>query len=511
MKMDKKLLAIQIAVAIIILALTGSPAFGAGTGPLVQVSGASPFGPIENCGDFPGTLNGTNFVASEVGPRLEVNPTNPDHMVAIWQQDSWSDGGSRGNVAGVSFDGGATWAIVPIPGITDCTGGPWERASDPWVSFGPDGTVHQMSSVFQTDPPPNASDGFGPNGMVVSKSEDGGLTWSNPITIVEDNNPRFFNENNSLTADPTDANFVYAVWDKVDVPPGLAGNPNHAVSPGFKSAAMFTRSSDGGDTWEPPRILYGPGGTGRIIGSRIVVLPNGTVINFFNEMLSLRNDDGGSQSDFNLSFKYSLNKGETWLPHGQPIRTNKMEGIGTVTPDDLTPVRDGFLLFDVAVDPENGNLYVVWQDARFDSVNEIAFSQSSDDGYTWSAPIKVNQTPPTPTNPLRAQAFLPSIAVNGNGTLSVTYYDFRNDDGAGELADYFSVSCVETCSDPTNWGGELRLTDASFDISTAPYVNGLFLGDHMGLASAATADFRSFFVQSSAGDPANGFFRRVSP
>ena len=103
-----------------------------------------------------------------------VNPIDPDNVVAFWQQDRWSDGGSRGNVAGVSFDGGATWDIVPVPGITDCTGGPWERASDPWVSFGPGGTLHQMSLVFITDPPPGSERGFGPNGMAVSKSEDGG-------------------------------------------------------------------------------------------------------------------------------------------------------------------------------------------------------------------------------------------------------------------------------------------------------------------------------------------------
>ena len=51
--------------------------------------------------------------------------------------------------------------------------------------------------------------------MAVSKSEDGGITWSQPIMIVEDDNPRFLNDKNSLTADPTDADFVYAVWDKL--------------------------------------------------------------------------------------------------------------------------------------------------------------------------------------------------------------------------------------------------------------------------------------------------------
>ena len=48
----------------------------------------------------------TNFANTEVEPWVDVNPTNPDNIVATWQQDRWSDGGSRGLVAGVSTNGG---------------------------------------------------------------------------------------------------------------------------------------------------------------------------------------------------------------------------------------------------------------------------------------------------------------------------------------------------------------------------------------------------------------------
>jgi hypothetical protein len=510
--MRKRIVFIQISIAFIIVAMASVPVFGASLGPLVQVSSVSPFGPLANCGNVPGTVGppGTAFVDSEVEPWVTVNPLAPDNIVAFWQQDRWSNGGCRGNVAGVSLDGGATWQIVPVPGITDCTGGPWQRASDPWLSFSPDGTLHQMSLVFQVDPPPNKPAGFGPNGMVVSKSVDGGLNWSNPIIIVQDEKPRFLNDKNSLTADPTDADFVYAVWDKLDVLPSFARNPDRAVALGFKGAAMFARSTDGGDTWEKARKLYDPGGVNQTIGNQIVVLPDGRVIDFFNEILNFRNDDGGSQFDFNLSFKYSLNKGERWMPRGRPIRTNKIEGIGTFTPDDLIPVRDGFLLFDVAVDPDDGSLYAVWQDARFNGFDEVAFTMSTDGGYTWSVPIKINQTPPN-ANPLRQQAFLPSVEVAGDtGIVGVTYYDFRNDDNSGELADHWFVYCEANCSSPASWmGNEIRLTDASFDYSQAPFAGGLFLGDYVGLASDGT-DFLTFFQQSSAADPADGYFRRVT-
>ena len=183
--------------------------------------------------------------------------------------------------------------------------------------------------------------------------------------------------------------------------------------------------------------------------------------------------------------------------------------LGAVTPDAGTPVRDASVLFDVAVDPDNGNLFAVWQDARFSGFDEIAFSESTDGGFTWSTPIIINQTPAS-TNPLREQAFLPSVAVNADGVVGVTYYDFRNDDDTGELADHWFISCAVSCSNPTSWGGEARLTDDSFDYSQAPFANGLFLGDYVGLASDGDS-FVAFFQQSSAADPADGFFRRVTP
>lgn len=95
-----------------------------GTGPLVQVSEFSPFGALANCGNFPGNIDpGTVFLDSEVEPWVDVNPVNPDNIVAFWQQGRWSNGGARGNVAGVSLDGGISWSIVPVPGLTECAAG----------------------------------------------------------------------------------------------------------------------------------------------------------------------------------------------------------------------------------------------------------------------------------------------------------------------------------------------------------------------------------------------------
>ena len=478
--------------------------------PLVQVSGASPFGALEDCGNFPGTIDpGVNFLNSEVEPWVDVNPTNVNNIVAYWQQDRWSNGGSRGLVAGVSNNGGTTWTTVVVPGLTDCSGGVFQRATDPWLSFGPTGTLHQVSLLLDIDPPANRPGGFGRNALAVSNSTDGGLHWSSPIIIIEDDTPRFLNDKQSITADPTDMNLVYVVWDRLKQSTGNIINPERV--PGdlsFKGAAMFTRSTDGGQTWETPRILYDPGAISQTIGNQLVVLPDGTLVNFFDEILGVRNSAG--PGPFNLSIKRSFDKGVTWLPKGPPIRTNKLLPLGTVTPDTRQRVRDGRLLFDVAVDQDNGNLYAVWQDARFTGFDQVAFSMSTDDGLTWSVPIRINQTPANADNPLRQQAFLPSVAVAGNGTVAVTYYDFRNDGATGELADHFVVHCNANCGGASSWHDERRLTDASFDITQAPVAGGFFLGDYVGLAANGT-DFLSAFTQPHTGDPASLFFRRVGP
>lgn len=59
--------------------------------------------------------SGTNFLSGEVEPWIDVNPTDSDNLVSVYQQDRYSNGGSKGTVAGVSVDGGTTWTRVAVP------------------------------------------------------------------------------------------------------------------------------------------------------------------------------------------------------------------------------------------------------------------------------------------------------------------------------------------------------------------------------------------------------------
>ncbi len=246
--------------------------------------------------------------------------------------------------------------------------------------------------------------------------------------------------------------------------------------------------------------------------------PDGTVIAFFTEILVQRN---GSLI-FNIALKRSVDHGFSFLPTNGRIVAHRLftlaidNPVGTFTPDDREGIRDAGILFDTAVDPNNGNLYLVWQDSRFSRgvIDEIAFSMSRDGGRHWTRPVKINQTPNL-SNQFREAAFIPTIAVNADGILAVTYYDFRNDDSSGELTDQFALFCnpaSSNCSRARNWGQEKRLTDEPFDMldaPVAPAARGHFVGDYVGLESAS-ADVHPAYGIADGLDQVSVFTRRLS-
>src|SRR5262245_33805393 len=112
---------------------TGVTAGTFAVAPLTVVSGPSPFAACTD-GVAPGSVLYPN---AEEEPWVDVNPTNPNNLIAVWQQDRWSDGGARGLVTAVTHDGGVSWART-FPHFSTCAGGTaqnggdFNRASDPW-------------------------------------------------------------------------------------------------------------------------------------------------------------------------------------------------------------------------------------------------------------------------------------------------------------------------------------------------------------------------------------------
>jgi hypothetical protein len=124
------------------------------------------------------------FRNAEVEPWVSSNPVQRRNLIAVWQQDRWSNGGVQGLLTGVSFDRGESWRRPTPPPFTRCAGGipanggDYERASDPWVSVGPDGSAHQIALAINDSNPTSA--------VLVSSSRDGGRTWGHIRTLQKD-------------------------------------------------------------------------------------------------------------------------------------------------------------------------------------------------------------------------------------------------------------------------------------------------------------------------------------
>jgi hypothetical protein len=464
-------------------------------GPLIEVSTTNLFAAC--AAGTPGFVPN-----SEVEPCLAVNPLNPDHLIGVWQQDRFSDGGSRGNVVGVSTNGGATWHLRPLTGLVLCDDGEFQRATDPWISFAPDGTAHLIALALDAD----TNLGFGRNAMLACRSVDGGFTWSAPVTLIETNHLAVFNDKETITADPTDPNLVYAVWDRIE--------PYKKPGVDFTGPTVFTRSTDGGLTWEPARAINRPGKFKQTIGNQIVVLPDGTLLNVAAYIRALK--QGRARNA--IVVQRSFDRGVTWEKLRRVIRTQPRSGfdanrISVFDPESHQEIRTGEVLPAVAVDRVTGMIYVAWQDSRFsdNGFDEVAFAQSAD-GRKWSKPIKINLTPAQGPGPNR-QAFNPSIRVAGDGTVCVTWYDFRNNNRNVTpplSTDVWAAFCKPADGIATNWVNEVRLTDASFDMLEAPNAFGYFVGDYQGLVAAGN-DFLAFWSQPHSNDPASIFARRLTP
>jgi BNR repeat-like domain len=460
-------------------------------------------------------LGSTNFPDAEVEPYVAVDPTNPQHLIGSVQQDRWNDGGANGLTNVVSTNGGASWSLaVGQPQFTICSGAPsgssgfFHRATDPWVSFSADGAVaYSISDSFNANGPAFG----GASSIIISRSTDGGNHWQTPVTARLDPSVTVLNDKESVTGDPLVADNAYAVWDQLSVPNANANPSAFIHSIASRGPTLFSRTTDKGVTWSQGRVIFDPGQKDQTIGNQIVVPTTGPAKGVLVNGMSLITNQGGKcpivflvnrsghpsncgkGATFTAAVIRSTDGGNTWSD-ARGIDTQQVASVSIAG----QAVRSSDFLPEFAANPVDGNLYAVWQDARFSptGASKIAFSQSTDGGLSWSPVIRIDQSPGN------TQAFLPQIHVASDGTVGLLYYDLENATAAQPgLTDAFIAHChsaTSDCTNPASWaaGGETRLsTSGSFDYLTAPNAGGLFLGDYAGLTSSGTT-FKALFDMS---------------
>jgi hypothetical protein len=136
--------------------------------------------------------------------------------------------------------------------LTRCSGAPrfsgtpgdFERSTDPWIDFGPDGIAYLVDEPF------NIAQDFS-EAFTVARSLDGGQTWQGPFLIARDPTAGAINvyDEPKIAVDPAAPNIVYF---------SAVNYPSQGPSPGAggrKNQMLFSRSTDGGITWSPLRVV----------------------------------------------------------------------------------------------------------------------------------------------------------------------------------------------------------------------------------------------------------------
>lgn len=458
----------------LLVAALASPAV-AGTQPVGRVSSGDPFAKCAIGADDGGVV----APGSEVEPWVAVDPRHPGRVIGAFQQDRWSDGGAKGLVATYSADG-RHFAETPLPFSACAPGGvDYQRASDVWISFGPDGVAYASGLTFDATTPRN--------GVAAATSYDGGRTWKHVAQLIADTDPAFVDDKNSVTADPVHPGVAYQVWDRIDQ---VTSGPGAR----YDGPAYLAITHDHGRTWTPahPFVDTSVIPNSQTIGNVIVADPRTDVLYDFFEWQTYTDVTAGTPKDLHFAVVRSADQGRTWTKPVTVAADTSVPEVDPNAPDDpAKALRGGAGLASAAVDPATGELYATFQGSAFTGgrYNDIELVHSTDGGRRWSAPVRINQAPSAP-------AFTPSIAVDRRGTVAVTYYDLRYLRPGDTTTLPTAMWYATFPRGGEHYPAESRISRV-FDWLKAPYAGwGHFLGDYEGLA-ADGGGFRPILIETN--------------
>ncbi|WP_455368973.1 sialidase family protein [[Eubacterium] cellulosolvens] len=341
-------------------------------------------------------------------PSITANPNSPNKLVAIYHDIKVDSSGNPITPffvisASYTSDGGKTWngpAYLPIANN-------WDFAFDPVVRWSSNGKVY--ASYISLDI------STGNTALTVTISNDGGMSWSEPIMPHQ--------------ATAANNELVDKEWIAV------RGN-NIALSfTTFQTGTIRIQtviSKDGGSSWTSP-VTIASSTTNVLQGSSIVWgnNPGEIYIAWYDDNGSLRTGDASiyfsKSTDYGLS--WSIPKLAAPIPNEIPRSFNPAKiapitcpipdlGIGdliawpTMFPH-LAVGPEGIVYLVSTTDPSGSDL-PAWPSDQGD----IIFTRSQDQGITWK-PIKIFNLP--------NDQFFPAIDIQKDGTVHIIFGDRQYD------------------------------------------------------------------------------------
>jgi hypothetical protein len=441
---------------------------------------------------------------TEIEPSIAVNPEDPMNAVAAFQVGRRDFAGAATTGWATTFDGGQTWNHGLLPHLTERSGGPFERASDAVVAFGPNDTVYINSLVFDAPHalacPECVADRFGlRSGLALSASRDGGATWEDPVFLQDDLAGGTIDKNWIVVDNGDGAGHhkgrVYCVWDRV-------------------APVLAAYSDDGGRTWiggavdglgagsqSAPPATGGAGFLvypGQGIGVIPLVLPNGDLaVVFLTEVAPLPvlhpapGDNISEPIPGVTKIVVSIAAGAGSVPTGGPLVFGTAVSSAVVQPNHVRQQRASDGLPSATVGPD-GDITIAWNDGRFrtDVANDVVITRSIDGGLTWSPVQRVNSGP---TNDY-LDRFNVAVAAADNGSLLISYRQRQEakqekPDGSSfsERVDTFLVRSTDRGH---TFSAPLKLNSVSNNMYFAAQSRGsAFLGDYEQVATAGNKTY----------------------
>jgi hypothetical protein len=292
------------------------------------------------------------------------------------------------------------------------------ESGDPVCGFGPDGTVY-FGAIGDSPSLDPAIDWH----FKLFRSTDGGKSWEQKSDIVTGDRPWLAFD---ATNGPNRGRIYLTYQSRAGVLDSQESGPTVSLD--------LTHSVDQGATWSLPKA-YGVITARRLAHSlptMMATLSDGTVVisNWQNLKKRAVLDEDGAAAPFpgtmgppTCEISLVLVDPDGWKrPKTRKAAAKYCSESPSTRTVDAMAVDDRSAVF-------KDRIYLAWTDGRSGS-SRILFTYSSDRGETWFRPRAVDDVPPNLA--YAPDSFMPTLAVNRNGVVGLTWYDRRdNPDNLG--------------------------------------------------------------------------------
>ena len=300
-------------------------------------------------------------------------------------------------------DGGKTWQRGRLNG--ENTG--IFKGGDPIVYFDPSGAAF-FGTLEST-----------PIGWLMSRSIDGGQTWEDPITIPGGTYDRQY-----VAFDSTGGKFNGRMYAGGCISVAEANGKRH-------NTIDIVHSEDGGRTFSAGKLLSAIHGDEEMfVMTDLLVASDGKLVIPFSTYVIPSESESRKDAPLlgHLWTAVSEDGGITFLPAVKGPTRSRGHGMRALLSDAAPRAA-----IDTSQGPHRDRIYLTWAD--FDGEKYVVkVSHSSDLGKKWSTPLVVND------NTNAGEPANPTIAVNKDGIVAVTFNDRRDDPKGSCYRLYFAFS-----------------------------------------------------------------------